>query len=125
MDTIIVMPMGIKTVDKNVLVGLPADVVEDLDAVCPPRGVSKFIVAAIRKALDGEPAAQRKRAERAEAIKAKPGTGQELTPAEAAQWWREVEQRHPIATVYRSIVDVGGEAVAVDPEDAKRLRDEK
>ena len=119
------MRMGIKTVDKNVLVGLPADVVEDLDAVCPPRGRSKFIVAAIRKALDGEPAAQRKQAERAEAIKAKPGTGQELTPAEAAQWWREVEQRPPIATVYHSIVDVGGEAVAVDPEDAKRLRDEK
>ena len=52
---------------------IPADVLADLDAVSPPRGRTRFIVAAIRERLDGEPAAQRARKERAESIKEKLG----------------------------------------------------
>ena len=73
---------------------MPADVLADLDAVSPPRGRTRFIVAAMRERLAGEPAAQRARKERAAAIKEKPGTGRELTPAEAAQWWHDVETRN-------------------------------
>ncbi len=72
---------------------IPADVLADLDAACPTRGRTMFIVAAIRAKLAGEPAAQRARKERAAAIKAQPGTGRELTKAEAAQWWYDVMMR--------------------------------
>ena len=63
---------------------IPKDVLEVVDSVCPKRGRTRFIVAAIRAKLAGEPAAQRARKERAESIKAK--TGSEMTSAEAAQW---------------------------------------
>ena len=54
---------------------MPADVLADLDAVSPPRGRTRFIVAAMRERLAGEPAAQRADgSERAAAIKEKPGT---------------------------------------------------
>ena len=97
---------------------MPADVLADLDAVSPPRGRTRFIVAAMRERLAGEPAAQRARKERAAAIKEKPGTGRELTPAEAAQWWHDVETRNvEVKGPTRYIISVGGEAHVVGKED--------
>ena len=96
---------------------VPADVDDDLAAVCGSRKRNEFIVAAIRARLDAEPAAKKKRAEREAAIQGKAGTGVPLTPAEAAQWWRKVEESPPAAEVTRYIVSVGGKAVIFGRDD--------
>ena len=111
-------------VAKNILVGLPADILADLEAVCPARGRTRFIVAAIREKLGSEPAAQRAREERAAAIKAKAGTG-ELTPEEEAQWWHEAESRPAARGPDRYIYFVGDRICFTDnpadlPEEYRR-----
>lgn len=98
---------------KNILVGLPADVAADLDLVCPPGGRTRFIVAAIREKLYREPAAQRARQERGASIKAAPVEGRKLTPAEAAQWWHDVEQRPGVEGPAYRWIRRGGELVLV------------
>ena len=46
------------------------------------------------------------------------GTGRELTPAEAAQWWHDVETRNvEVKGPTRYIISVGGEAHVVGKED--------
>ena len=84
-------------VAKNVLVGLPADVSADLDAVCPPgqRLRTTFIVAAIREKLADEPVVQRAREQRAAAAKEKRLAGEELTPEEEAHMRHAFEQLRP------------------------------
>ena len=102
---------------------MPADVLSDVDAVCPDRGRTRFIVAAVREKLAGEPAVQRAREAREAAIAAKAGTDEQLTPEEAAHWnHTRIEQAPTIEGPTRYIVNIGDEWHAVDKEDLKRLR---